>query len=105
MRRTGCPIEIGALVRSYTSENASRNPNAHMRERFTPEQVLNARMVLYPLTMFMICPTSLGACAMVLMSEEKAKKITKKPVWIKDHVTVHAEEGGGLFDHMAGGPR
>jgi acetyl-CoA C-acetyltransferase len=105
MGRTGCPIEIGALVRSYMSENASRNPNAHVREIFTPEQVLHARMVLYPLTMFMICPTSLGACAMILASEEKAKKITKKPVWIKDHVTVHAEEGGGLWDALSGGPR
>jgi acetyl-CoA C-acetyltransferase len=55
--------------------------------------------------MFMICPTSLGACAMILASEEKAKKITKKPVWIKDHATVHAEEGGGLWDHMSGGAR
>jgi len=105
MGRTGCPIEIGGLVRAYASENASRNPNAHVRDRVTQEQVMNARMVLYPLTMYMICPTSLGACAMVLMSEEKAKKITKKPVWIKDHATAHAEEGGGLWDHMSGGAR
>ena len=105
MGRTGCPIEIGALVRSYASENASRNPNAHVRERFTPEQVMHARMVLYPLTLFMICPASLGACALILASEEKAKKLTKKPVWIRDHVTSHAEEGGGLWDHMGGGAR
>ena len=102
MMRSGCPIEIGALVRSYMSENASRNPNAHMREKFTPEQVLNSRMVLYPLTLLMICPTSLGACALILASEEKAKKITKKPVWIKDHVTSHAGEGGGLGDNDGG---
>ncbi len=102
MMRSGCPIEIGALVRSYMSENASRNPNAHMREKFTPEQVLNSRMVLYPLTLLMICPTSLGACALILASEEKARKITKKPVWIKDHVTVHAGEGGGMGDTDGG---
>jgi acetyl-CoA C-acetyltransferase len=96
MTRSGCSIEIGALVRSYMSENASHNPNAHVRDVFTPEQVLNSRMVLYPLTLFMICPASLGACAIILASEEKAKKITRKPVWIRDHVTSHAEEGGGM---------
>lgn len=105
MMRTGCPLEVGAIIRAYMSENASRNPNAHIRNVFTVQDVLTARMVLYPLTLLMICPTSLGACAMILASEEKAKKITRKPVWIKDHVTVHAEEGGGLFDAMAGGPR
>lgn len=102
MMRSGCPVEIGALVRSYMSENASLNPCAHFREKFTPEQVMNARMVLYPLTLLMICPASLGACALILASEEKARKITEKPVWIKDHVTAHAEEGGGL---LIGGPR
>ena len=105
MRRSNCPLEVGGIVRSYMSENASRNPNAHMREKYTVKDVMTARMVLYPLTLLMICPTSLGACAMVLAKESKAKKMTKKPVWIKDHVTVHAEEGGGLFDALSGGPR
>lgn len=104
MMRSGCPIEVGAIVRSYMSENASRNPNAHIRNVFSVQDVMTARMVLYPLTLLMLCPTSLGACALILASEEKAKKITRKPVWIKDHVTFHAEEGGGLFDGMSGLP-
>jgi acetyl-CoA C-acetyltransferase len=105
MTRTNCPLEVGGIVRSYMSENAARNPNAHMREKYTVQDVMTARMILYPLTLLMICPTSLGACAMVLAKESKAKKMTKKPVWIKDHVTMHAEEGGGLFDALSGGPR
>jgi acetyl-CoA C-acetyltransferase len=105
MRRTNCPIEVGAIVRAYMSENASRNPNAHIRNVFSVQDVMSARMVLYPLTLLMICPTSLGACAMVLANENKAKKMPKKPVWIKDHVTFHAEEGGGLWDALGGGPR
>ena len=35
--------------------------------------------------------TSCGACAIILASEEKAKRLSKKPVWIKDHITVHRE--------------
>ncbi|MBN1689823.1 MAG: thiolase family protein [Dehalococcoidia bacterium] len=89
MTRSGCPLEVGAIVRAQASENAARNPNAHLRDRYTVEDVMAARMVLYPLNLLMICPTSLGACAMVLASEKAAKKITDKPVWIKDHATAH----------------
>lgn len=89
MMKSGCPIEVGAIVRAQASDNASRNPNAHLRDRYTVEDVMAARMVLYPLNLLMICPTSLGACAMVLAGEKVAKKISKKPVWIKDHATAH----------------
>jgi acetyl-CoA C-acetyltransferase len=89
MTKSGCPLEVGAIVRAQASDNASRNPNAHLRDRFTAEEVMAARMVLYPLNLLMICPTSLGACAMVLAGEKAAKKISKKPVWIKDHASAH----------------
>ena len=97
MTRTGCKVEHAAMVRAQASENASRNPNAHLRNRLSVEEVLKARMVLYPLNRYFLCPTSVGACAIVLASETKAKKITKKPVWIKDHVTVHSDYTGALF--------
>ncbi len=97
MSRTGCKVEHAAMVRANASLNAARNPNAHLRDKYTAEDVLNARMVLYPLNLLLVCPTSLGACAIVLANENKAKKISRKPVWIKDHITVHAEYGGAQF--------
>jgi len=39
-----------------------------------------------------MCSQSDGACAMVFSSEEKAKEISDKPVWVRDHITVHREE-------------
>jgi len=89
MARSGCPLEIGAIVRAQASDNAARNPKAHLRERYTVQDVMSARMILYPLNLLMICPTSLGACAMVLAGEKKARKISRKPVWIRDHATAH----------------
>ena len=89
MARSGCPLEIGAIVRAQASDNAARNPKAHLRERYTVQDVMSARMILYPLNLLMICPTSLGACAMVLAGEKKAKIISRKPVWIRDHATAH----------------
>jgi len=97
MNRTGCKLEHAAMARANASLNAARNPNAHLRDKYSMQDVLNARMVLYPLNLLMCCPTSLGACAMVFASESKARKITRKPVWIKDHVTVHVEYGGAQF--------
>ena len=96
MSRSGCPVEIGAIVRAQASENASRNPNAHLRDKYTVEDVMGARMILYPLNLLMLCPTSLGACAMVLAGEKAAKTISRKPVWIKDHVTVHQVTHGSI---------
>jgi len=94
MNRSGCPLEAAAIVRAQASDNASRNPNAHLRDRYTAEEVMAARMVLYPLNLLMLCPTSLGACAMVLAGEKTAKKISKRPVWIKDHATAHQVQRG-----------
>ena len=37
-------------------------------------------------------PTSCACCALVLANESEAKKITNKPVWVKDFVVVHREQ-------------
>jgi acetyl-CoA C-acetyltransferase len=108
MHRSGCTLEHAAMVRAQASENAARNPKAHLRDRYSVADVLAARMVLYPLNLLLVCPTSVGATAMVLAGEKKAKKICKKPVWIKDHTTSHSEYTGnhyqGQFD-LPGYPR
>ncbi|MGD0854948.1 MAG: thiolase family protein [Dehalococcoidia bacterium] len=97
MNRTGCTVEHAAMVRANASLNAARNPNAHLRDKYSVKDILNARMVLYPLNLLTVCPTSLGACAVILSNESKARKIAKKPVWIKDHVSIHSEYGGAQF--------
>ena len=38
-----------------------------------------------------MCPQSNGACCIIFASEEKAKKIARKPVWVHDHITSHSE--------------
>jgi acetyl-CoA C-acetyltransferase len=39
-----------------------------------------------------MCSQSDGACAVIMASEEKAKAMSDKPVWVRDHITVHREE-------------
>jgi acetyl-CoA C-acetyltransferase len=103
IREFGERAELAAAqVRVIAGDNAARNPYAHLRMRVTVDDVRNSRLLVYPLRLLHMCPESNGACALIMASEEKAKKITEKPVWYKDHVTTHME---GMLSGvaMAGG--
>ncbi len=91
LRETGCGELPGAIVRVKAANNALKNPYAHLKLQLTVEEVLKSRMLIYPLRLLHMCPQSSGACALVLACEKKAKKISEKPVWFKDHVTSHQE--------------
>jgi acetyl-CoA C-acetyltransferase/acetyl-CoA acyltransferase len=58
------------------------NPKAHLRKEVTKEAVLKSIMVCTPLQLHDCCPFSDGAAAVVLASEEAAKKLTSKPVYM-----------------------
>jgi len=63
-------------------ENASLNPYAQYREKYTVEDILASPMVAEPLTRLMCSPIGDGAAALILCSEAKAKQLTTKPVWV-----------------------
>jgi len=58
------------------------NPKAHFHKEVTVEQVLRSFTVCTPLQLHDCCPFSDGAAAIVLASEEVARKLTSKPVYI-----------------------
>lgn len=59
----------------------ARNAKAHFQKEITMEIVLNAFMVCQPLQLYDCCPFSDGASAIVIATEEVAKKLTDKPVY------------------------
>ena len=64
-------------------KNASNNPNAMCCDSLTVDDVLRSTMLCDPIRIQEAKPTPVdGACAMILASEDRAKKITDKPVWI-----------------------
>jgi len=63
--------------------NALRNPYAHVKKRVDLDTVLNSPTVIDPLKEMECAPKSDGIVAMVLASEERAGKLTAKPVWFK----------------------
>ncbi len=81
--RSKAPLHIGPLTVVNARENASRNEYAHLRERVTIEQVMETPMLWDPIRFGETCPSSDGAIALVLASEDLAKNGPRKPAWIK----------------------
>ncbi len=66
-----------AMVAVKNHENGLLNPKAHIKKKITIEEVLNSPIVASPLKLLDCCPFSDGASAVILASEEFAKKHTK----------------------------
>jgi acetyl-CoA C-acetyltransferase len=92
MKQTGAPEEAGSRVRLRSAKHALRNPHAHLRLQLqSVEEVMKSPYLIPPLRQLDMCPTSEGACAIIVTSEEKASRMARKPVWAKDWITVHKE--------------
>lgn len=81
-----------AMVAVKARQNARKNPFAHLKLDITVEDVLNSRMLAYPIRMLDMCPASNGACAVILGDEKTARDRCRKPVWIRAMETAHNEQ-------------
>lgn len=61
---------------------AARNPKAQIQREITVEDVLNSLVVATPIQLQDCCPFTDGAAALVLATEDVAKELTSKPVYI-----------------------
>jgi acetyl-CoA C-acetyltransferase/acetyl-CoA acyltransferase len=71
-----------AMVAVKNHKNGTLNPKAQFRKEITVDDVLNSAMVCDPLQLYDCCPFTDGAAALVLTTEEIAKKRGSKPVYI-----------------------
>ncbi len=85
MNKYGVTEEQAAIVVVKNRKNALNNPYAHLREEITIKDVLNSKMLAYPLKELDFPPFSDGAVAMLLAKEDVAKKMTETPVWFKGY--------------------
>src|SRR5512136_482907 len=60
----------------------SLNPYAHMQKPITLDKALASFTVAHPLKLYDCSLITDGAAAVIIASEERAKAISKKPVWI-----------------------
>lgn len=86
IRRSNAPEHIGWMVAVKDRLNALKNPNAHLHlEDISIEKVKESPMLWDPLHFLESCPSSDGAAAMVLTSEDKVGRSPNKPAWILAH--------------------
>src|SRR5215468_4290493 len=81
MAKHGTTEEQMACVAVKNHRHGALNPKAQFQKEITLEQVLRSPKVADPLKLYDCCPFSDGAAAVVLASEEVARK-TRKPIWV-----------------------
>ena len=82
MAKYGTTEEQLASVSVATRQWAEKNPRAMMRDPITVEDVLNSRLIAWPLHLLNCCLVTDGGGALILTSEERAKDFPKKPVYV-----------------------
>lgn len=92
MAAWGATEEHSAMVAVKARQNARKNKYAHLKLDITVEDVLNSRMLAYPIRILDMCPASNGACAMIVADEKTAKDRCENPVWIRAMNTAHNEQ-------------
>ena len=87
IRRSGSPDHIGILVALKDRQNGLKNPYAHLHEPdITFDSIKESMMLWDPIRYAETCPSSDGACALVLGCESVADAAAtngRPPAWIK----------------------
>ncbi len=83
MAKYGMTEEHMAMTTVKNRHNAARNPNAHLRDEVTLQQVLDSPTLCWPIKRLDACPQSSGGAAVVLASEEVARKLCPRPAWVR----------------------
>jgi acetyl-CoA acetyltransferase len=104
MEDTGSTMEDFARVAVLERHNASLNPKAMFFDagEITIEEVLNSRMVAWPLTLLMCSANADGATAVIVCSREKLKS-KEKVITIAASVQTGGVYGRGETEGKAGG--
>ncbi|NYT22409.1 thiolase family protein [Alcaligenaceae bacterium] len=82
MHKYGMTQEDMARIVVKNREHAALNPKAHLRTLVTIDDVMDSRMISWPIKLYDCCPQSSGGCAMVLASEDYIRKNKLDAVWI-----------------------
>ncbi|MFA6222933.1 MAG: thiolase domain-containing protein [Desulfomonilaceae bacterium] len=79
----GTTEEDLALIRLKSSTYGVVNEKAVFRKSLTFEKIMEPKYIATPLKMMDCCANADGSSCVILASEEKAKQLCEKPVWIR----------------------
>jgi acetyl-CoA C-acetyltransferase len=83
MNEFGTTEEDMARVSVKAHHYGAMNPLAQFQKEITLQKALSSQVVAWPLKLYDACPLSDGSAAVVLASEEVARKLTDTPIWIR----------------------
>jgi acetyl-CoA C-acetyltransferase len=90
IRRSGAPEHVGRIVAVKDRQNGCRNPYAHLHDTvISLDSVAESAMLWDPIRYDETCPSSDGACAMVIAAEDVADS-SARAAWI--HATAMRTE-------------
>ncbi|MGP3667851.1 MAG: thiolase C-terminal domain-containing protein [Candidatus Bathyarchaeota archaeon] len=100
-KKYGIPLDELRVKMAHVSvknhKNGAKNPLSQFYGKYgdlKPEDVVNSRMIAYPLTLLDCCPMTDGAAACVLASADIAEKFHTKPVYV---LGVGQSSAGALY--------
>jgi acetyl-CoA C-acetyltransferase len=96
MHRFKTTEEQMAQVAVKNHKNAMLNPEAQYHKEISIKDVMDSIKIADPLKLLDASPITDGAAAVILASEEKAKKLCDTPIWIKG--SGHATDTISLHD-------
>jgi len=82
MKEYGSTREMFAQVSVKSHKYGALNPYAQYQKEMTLDEILNARMIADPITLYQCSPTTDGAAAAVVCAREVAHRFRGKPVTI-----------------------
>ncbi|HZM31999.1 MAG TPA: thiolase family protein [Acidimicrobiales bacterium] len=100
MHDHGITPETLARVAAKGYRNGVLNPNAFRRKPITEEQILESRILNYPLTQYMFCSPDEGAAAVVLCGADIATRYTSTPVYLRA-TTLRTRRYGAFEVHAS----
>jgi acetyl-CoA C-acetyltransferase len=84
IRRSGAPGHIGAMVAVKDRRNGSLNPYAHLQQADITLESVQASMMLWdPVRYDETCPSSDGACAVIIGDADAARASDGPVAWIR----------------------
>ena len=95
MHEFGTTREMLASVAVKNHHNGALDPYAHFQNEVTVDQVLASVPVCHPLHLLDCCPQTDGAAALLLVTADRAREFTDKPVYVAgfgvatDHPYLH----------------
>jgi len=89
----GASVEDFARVAVKNREHASHNPLAYLRTPQTIEEVLEARVIVSPLTLPMCSPVTDGSSAIIVCSLEKAKALNATAILVRACINASGAAG------------